>query len=143
MEDGRKIFYDYYYLNMNIFCRNLNIYWNLLLFMEILKIIHLCSVCKTIKAFFIVCPRTDGLSCKLNKSMISIYTRRIGAQFCKRPLVVSSHFIKHVPKVNKKCEMIDMIDKIPLLRNMRRARFARKVPSCFKKLIQYSECRLV
>jgi len=37
----------------------------------------------------------------------------------KRPLVVLCCFKKNVPKVNKKSELIDMIDKIPLLRNMR------------------------
>jgi len=37
----------------------------------------------------------------------------------KRPLVVLCCFKKNVPKVNKKSELIDMIEKIPLLRNMR------------------------
>jgi len=36
----------------------------------------------------------------------------------KRPLEVWCFFISNVPKVNKKSELIDMIQKMGLLRNM-------------------------
>jgi len=55
-------------------------------------------------------------SCPCSEYMLQKLVRNIG----KRALVVLCCFKKHVPKVNKKSELIDMNEKIPLLRNMRR-----------------------